>query len=248
MSAHQFWRILLINCLLIITFNGLFIWPSLKALATQQPIAFFMGAALYLTQLLTTRWLLANQTSWLIRPLKGKTILQALGAMLIVELLTSAFIIMLTAHWQVLDLTNRWPRFLAVFILNSLPGALCEEWLFRYLPLRFSRQSKPGYQTVVLCIGALVLFTLIHAPAYLLQYDHDLSELGQVFTMGLFFLTVYLLTRNLFFTALFHGLTNTPLVLVESTYYWLYFYASILVVSSIWALRNWHNRPTTATI
>jgi hypothetical protein len=246
MSIHQYRRILLVNGLLIVFFNGLFAWPSVKALAAQPQLAVLIGMAFYLVQLLTTRWLLGDQKAWLIQPISGKRIGQALGAMIVVELLATALIVTLTAPAPAATLTNHWPGFLAVFMLNSLPGALSEEWLFRYLPLRFSRPSKRNYQTIISCIGALVLFTLVHTPAYLLQYDRPLSDLCHVFVMGLFFLLVYLLTRNLVFTALFHGLTNNPLFLVESAYSWLYFYISIVLVSSGWALRNWQNRRRSA--
>lgn len=248
MGAYQFGRILLFNCLLIITFNGLFAWQSFRAIASQPQLAILIGIALYFVQLLITRWVLGNLKGWLVQPFSGKSIRQAIGAMIGVELLTTGLIVTLTAHSKISLLESYWPNFLVIFLLNSLPGALCEEWLFRCLPLWFVRQSKPGYRAIWPCIGSVVVFTLIHTPAYLIQHERAFSDLSQVFVMGLFFLLVYLLTQNLFFTALFHGLTNKPVFLVESPYGWLYFYVSILLVSSGWAFQNWRHRRRPAVV
>ncbi len=243
MSDYQFRRILLINCLLIITFNLLFYGQFFKELLIQHQVDnTSIGLAFYVIQIMTNYWLLGNQKAWLIQPFRGNNILQALGAILAVEVLNIVLISSFTVYSQVFVQTNHLPYFFSIFILKSLPGALLEEWLFRYLPLRFAKQSKQRYQAIFFCIGALILFTLIHIPAYLRQDEHSFPELSGVFIMGLFFLTIYLLTQNLFFTALFHGLINNPLNLVESPYYWRCFYASILVVSSFWALLNWENR------
>ncbi|NEU70418.1 CPBP family intramembrane glutamic endopeptidase [Spirosoma agri] len=242
MSAYQFSRILLINCLLIIAVNGLFYWQFVKTLVAQRQIAILFGLAIYFIQIIVTYLLAGDQKIWLTQPFKGKTILQGLGAIIVVEVLTTMLLSTFTTHAHIFSLTDRLPSFFLLFILNSLPGAILEEWIFRYLPLRFSQQFKKDHRTILLCIGSLILFTLIHIPAYIFQYEHSLSELSRVFMMGLFFLVVYVLTQNLFFTVLFHGLTNNPLYLVESPYYWLYFYGSTVVVSGFWALQNWRNR------
>lgn len=93
--------------------------------------------------------------------------------------------------------------------------------------------------TVLLGIGALVLFVLAHIPAYLIRFDGVLADLSRIFVNGSFFLIVYLLTRNLFFTVLCHAFINSPLYLVESNFYYLYFYISVSLVSIAWGLWNW---------
>ncbi len=239
MTIYQFGRLLLVNSLLIIALNGLFYWKTVKVLLDQRQIAILIGLAFYTIQLVTIYFLLGKQKPWLARPFQGKRIVEALGATIILQGLTVCLITGLTIHTQVASLSSQVISFLPVFVLNSLPSALLEEWLFRYLPFRFGQQSKKRYQPILFCLGALVLFTLIHIPAYLLQYEIGLAELGKVLIMGLFFLLIYLLTQNLCFTALFHGLTNNPLYLIESPYYWLYFYVSVLLISVLWAVLNW---------
>ncbi|MEZ0607966.1 CPBP family intramembrane glutamic endopeptidase [Fibrella sp. WM1] len=238
MSTYKFGRILLVNSLLVMTLNGLFYWQSVKILLDQRQAAILIGLAFYAIQFVVTYLLLGSQKTWLIQPFQAKSILPALAAMVIVEVITVCLIAGLTTSHQTNFVPNQITSYLLVFVLNSLPGALLEEWLFRYLPFRFGQQATKRYQSLLYCLGALVLFTLIHIPAYFLQYNLSLTELGRVFIMGLFFLMIYLLTRNLTFTALFHGLTNKPLYLIESPYYWLYFYVSVFVVSICWAVLN----------
>jgi membrane protease YdiL (CAAX protease family) len=248
MNTYQFGRILLVNSLLITALNGLFYWQPAKILLDQRQAAILTGLAFYTIQLIAIYLLLEKQKLWLTQPFQGKRVLQALGAMVVVQGLTVCLIAGLTTHTQVASLSNRVISFLPVFVLNSLPGALVEEWLFRYLPFRFGQQSKKRYQSILFCLGALALFTFIHIPAYLLQYELGLTELGRVFMMGLFFLIIYLLTQSLGFTALFHGLTNNSLCLIESPYYWLYFYVSVLVVSIFWAVLNWRSERNSIVV
>lgn len=242
MSRYQFGRILLINCLISISINGLFYWQTAKSLLAHRYVALLAGLVVYSVQIGVTYYLLDKQRSWLSAPFRGKAIWQGLGAQLIVQLLIITLLVSLSSQAQAVDLTQQFASFLPVFLLNTLPGALLEEWLFRYLPFRFGKQSTGRYRFILVCLGALILFTVVHIPAYLLQYGLALTELRSVFTMGLFFLAIYLLTRSIVFTALVHGLTNNPLVLVESPHYWLYFYASVVIVSLMWGLmhvRNW---------
>jgi membrane protease YdiL (CAAX protease family) len=248
MTIYQFGRILIVNSLLIVAVNGLFYWQTVKGLLNQGITVILIGLALYTVQLITTYLLLGKQKMWLVLPFQGKRVLQALGATVIVQILTVCLITGLTNYTQITSLSNQALAFLPVFILNSLPGALMEEWLFRYLPFRFGQQSEKRYQPILFCLGVLVLFALIHIPAYLLQYEIGLSELGHVFMMGVFFLIVYILTRNLCFTALFHGLTNRPFYFIESPYYRICFYVSVLVVSVVWAVLSWKNQRNSIVV
>lgn len=247
MNIYQFGRILLVNSLLIIAVNGLFYWQVVESLLDQGTTLILIGSALYMIQLITTYLLLGKQKLWLIQPFQGKRVLQALGATGIVQMLTVCLVTGLTNYNQIAFLSNQALFFWPVFVLHSLPGALMEEWLFRYLPFRFGQQSEKRYQPILFCLGALVLFTLIHIPVFL-HYEIGLSKLGQVFMMGAFFLIVYLLTRNLCFTALFHGLTNRPFYFVESPFYQICFYVSVLIVSVLWAVLSWRNHRNSIVI
>jgi membrane protease YdiL (CAAX protease family) len=240
MSRYQFGRILLVNCLISIGINGLFYWQTSKSILSQRPVALLAGLVVYCAQVGITYYILDKQRSWLSAPFRGKAIWHGLGALLALQLLIILLLTSLSSQAQAVDFTQQLASFLPVFLLNTLPGALIEEWLFRYLPFRFGNQSTGRYRSILVCLGTLILFTVIHIPAYLLQYNLALTELNRVFIMGLFFLAIYLLTRNVIFTALIHGLTNNPLVLVESPHYWLYFYSSVVTVSLLWGLiRNW---------
>jgi hypothetical protein len=248
MNTLTFGHILVVNSLLIITLNGLFYWQSFKDFFAQPQNALPIGLAIYATQAVITYFLLGAQKPWLTAPFKGKFIIQGLGSMILVYGLTIGLISIFATHNQPVDLPGKVLSFLPVFILNSLPGALIEEWLFRYLPFRFGQQWPTRYRSIIFCIGVLLLSTLLHIPAYIFQYEVDLTELSNVFVHGLFFLTVYLLTQNLVFTALFHGLTNKSLLLVESPSYWLYFYSITLLVSVVWAVINWRRRRNSTTV
>ncbi|GAB3023841.1 hypothetical protein GCM10027185_23150 [Spirosoma pulveris] len=204
------------------------------------------GLAVYGAQVSVTYYLLGKQKSWLSAPFQGNAIWQSLGALLVVQILISTLLTNLSSQVQAVNLTQRLSSFLPLFIVNTLPGALLEEWLFRYLPFRFGKQSPGHYRSILICLGAVLLFTVIHIPAYLFQYGLALTDLSRVFTMGLFFLAIYILTRSIIFTSLVHGLTNNPLVLVESPHYWLYFYASVVIVSLSWGLVHLKNRRRSA--
>ncbi|PRY42987.1 CAAX prenyl protease-like protein [Spirosoma oryzae] len=248
MSTYQSGRILLVNSLLIITFNGLLYWQPVKNLLTQRQAGILIGLVFYAIQFAVTYRLSGSQKTWLIQPFQTKYVVSALAAIVVAQGITICLIVGLTTYHQTDSVSSQITSFLLVFVLNSLPGALLEEWLFRYLPFRLGQQATKRYQPVLYCLGALVLFTLLHIPAYLLQYNLGLVELGKVFMMGILFMVVYLLTRNLVFTAFFHGLTNKPLYVVESPYYWLYFYISVLVVSMCWAVLNRKRHHNSATI
>ena len=248
MNTLTFGRILLINCLISITLNGLFYWQFFKELFAQRQTALPIVLVIYATQVTITYFLLGAQKSWLTAPFKGNAIVQGVGVMIIVCGLAVGLISVLAPHNKPVDLPGKVLSFVPVFILNSLPGALMEEWLFRYLPFRFGQQSTSPYRAIIICAGVLLLFTLIHIPAYILQYDVDLSELAGVFVRGIFFLVIYLLTRNLFFTALFHGLRNNPLPVIESPFYWLYFYSVTAVVGVVWAIVNRRSRRNSTTV
>lgn len=161
--------------------------------------------------------------------------------MVAVQMLTSVLVYRFATHTNTLDRQEQVVAFLPIFFLNSLPGAFSEEWLFRYIPFRFGTSQTHRYRPILLCFGLLIVFTLMHIPAYLFQYGIDLSELSHVFMTGLLFLAVYLLTNNLMFTVFFHAFTNQPLFFYQSPFNWTYFYISVLIISTIWALVNWKN-------
>ncbi len=123
--------------------------------------------------------------------------------------------------------------FITIFLFNSFPGALIEEYLFRFLPVKYAEyKGLSRKQTVLLFLTVLIFFTATHIPAYLWQYNISLWSLWSPFTMGAAFFFVYYATRNLPFTALFHAFTNQS---------WMFFgpvnvkdYSIVIVVGIIW--------------
>ena len=111
-----------------------------------------------------------------------------------------------------------------------------EEWLFRYFPFRFVQSGSWKLPANAIFIIVLLLFTLIHIPAYLFQYHTDLKALGNIFVSGIFLLLIYLMTKNVMFTALFHAFCNNPEFLTDSDLNWQYFYASVFLITLAWPL------------
>ncbi len=114
-----------------------------------------------------------------------------------------------------------------------MPGALIEEFLFRYLPVRYAESKLLSRQrTWQLFLLVLVFFTATHIPAYLWQYRLPLEALWSPFAMGAAFFFVYYATRNLLFTSLFHAFTNQAWVLFGPASF--KDYSFVIMVSILW--------------
>ena len=134
-----------------------------------------------------------------------------------------------------LNSARSFSRFLPIYLFNSIPGALIEEYLFRFLPVRFAEsQGFSRRKTVVLFLAVLMFFTVTHIPAYLWQYHSTLWSLWNPFSMGAAFFFVYYATRNIAFTTLFHGFYNNSWMLYGSTS--VKDYSIVIVVSMVWFL------------
>lgn len=208
--------------------------PELKVYLLDSQRRILTGLSLYIFQFMMTRFLLKQETAWLTDPFKSKAILKGIFAFTIVLLLTTAFVTILDSNRFIADNEGQWMSFLSLFLLNSLPGAIMEEWLFRYFPVRFVYSGSFKIPANVTFILMLLLFTLIHIPAYLFQYNTDLSSLGNIFVTGIFLFLIYFTTRNVIFTALFHAFCNNPKFLMNSDVNWQYFYASVFLVTIAW--------------
>jgi membrane protease YdiL (CAAX protease family) len=175
-------------------------------------------------------------TRWLFQPFRGKDWLWGIAIGLLVWLVANV-----TQAYRLPDGFSKFAslrsfvRFLPIFLLNSIPGALIEEYLFRFLPVRFvESQELSRWQTMVLFLAVLIFFTAIHIPAYLWQYHNPLWSLWSPFTMGGAYLFVYYATRNLAFTTLFHAFYNNSWMLYGSSS--VKDYSLVIVVSTVWFL------------
>ncbi|TDE14675.1 CPBP family glutamic-type intramembrane protease [Dyadobacter psychrotolerans] len=236
MTVKLFLRVLLANCLIIICFNLLTLLPDFKSYALAPGHRILTGLCLYGFQFAMTWYLLKDQRNWLTFPFKAKFLIKGAIAFLIALSLTAVFVSMLDDRMETSDNTDQWLVFFQIFLLNSLPGALMEEWLFRCFPFRLAHTHSLKMPSNIFFLLMLLLFTLIHIPAYLFQYDAGLSSLGNIFVSGIFLFLIYFMTRNVVYTALFHAFCNNPKFVTESTLNWQYFYASIFLVTIAWPL------------
>ena len=236
MTVRLFLRVLLANCLIIILFNLLMLLPEFKQFALAPAHRILTGICLYLFQFVLTWYLLKEQRYWLTEPFKGNIFLKGFTAFAGALLLTALFVHFLDPDRLFSIQDNNWQLYIQVFLLNSLPGALMEEWLFRYFPFRLALSQSLRLPSNVFFLLMLLLFTLIHIPSFIFQYDAGLSSLGNIFVSGIFLFLIYFMTRNVVFTALFHAFCNNPQFLTESALNWQYFYASVFLITLLWPL------------
>lgn len=230
----MFTHILLANCLVILGFNLLMLLPELKVYLLDSNRRIITGLSLYTFQFIMTKALLKENVFWLTDPFKLKAVWRGIIAFVIVLLLSLGLVTMLDKNSFISIDQGDWINFSGVFLLNSLPGAAMEEWLFRYFPVRFVHSASFWIPANAILIFMLLLFTLIHIPAFVFQYNTDLSSLGNIFVTGIFLFLIYFTTRNVLFTALFHAFCNNPKFLMDSVFNWQYFYASVFAVTLAW--------------
>lgn len=165
------------------------------------------GTQLFLIYYLVRRY---APVRWLYQPWRWQDWAWGLGVGLLVWLIANgAMAYRLPDGFSSPAPSRSFARFWPVFLFNSIPGALIEEYLFRFIPVRFAEsQGLSRWQMMGLFFTVLVFFTAIHIPAYLWQYNNTLWALWSPFSMGAAYLFVYYATRNLAFTTLFHAFYN----------------------------------------
>ena len=232
------WVILLANGLFALLANLLFyfkiIEPSRSA-ADRWPFV-WLGLMVYSVQVLLIYFLVKKYAGirWISQPFRSKGWLWGTVVALVVWLAANTFLALMQPGSALrLSSLQSFVRFLPVFLLNSLPGALIEEYLFRYLPVRFVESRRLSRErTLLLFMAVLVFFTITHIPAYLWQYHNPLWSLWSPFTMGAAYFFVYYATRNLAFTTLFHAFHNNSWMLVGRSE--VKDYSLVIVASIIW--------------
>ena len=164
---------------------------------------------------------------------------QALGVGLVVWGLTQASAFLGAGTSIKYPTEARLLKFGLIFLFNTFPNALVEEFTYRHLPVRYGEShGLSTRQILLLGVGVTFLFSITHISAYLFRDHTELSVLRSAlqgpFLYGLAFLFVYMSTRNLYFAALVHAFSNNPLYLVRSPWMSTYYLYSFIFVTIIW--------------
>lgn len=238
MRTWQLWVILLANGLFALLTNLLFYFKIIESSqfsANRWPLL-GLGLLVYSAQAMLIYYLVKRYADlrWLLQPFKARSWLRGVAVGLLVWLAANTFLALrLPEGFERIGAARGFDRFLPVFLFNSLPGALVEEYLFRYLPVRFAESRRLSRQrTLLLFMAVLLFFTATHIPAYLWQYHNTLWSLWSPFTMGAAYFFVYYATRNLAFTTLFHAFHNNVWMLVGRSE--IRDYSLVIVASIIW--------------
>lgn len=192
------------------------------------------GLIVCVAEILIIKNFLGDQSGLLQAPFGGKKILHALLAFLLVFTFTALCVENLDQHKKLTG-TEDLPVYLLIFFINLLPNALTEEWIFRFFPTVIAKY-KSTVNAVLFYVCVTIIFMLTHLPKFYI--NGHIADLGNVFTAGIAFFVIYLLTRNLPFVALIHAFTNMAWFAHSSSSNWLFLYVSVVVVSLFWGMGN----------
>ncbi|GLU50605.1 CPBP family intramembrane glutamic endopeptidase [Dyadobacter frigoris] len=139
--------------------------------------------------------------------------------------------------------SSRITKYFLIFLFNSIPAALIEEFIFRFLPLHFAEQKEiPRQQLIGLAVVVAIIFSLSHVSAYIFRDHTDFSMLAppliSAFFYGMAYFFVYVVTDNIYFTTLIHAFSNNQLYLVNSPYNDLFYFYTLIFVTLIWFMRK----------
>ena len=145
LSQRHLWIILLANGLFALLANLLFYFDVLGPIRTSPNRWPFivLGMIVYSIQTVLIYYLVKQYapTRWLFQPFRGRDWLWGLAMALLVWLAANAVQgYRLPDSFSRLNSTRSFTRFLPIFLFNSIPGALIEEYLFRFLPVQALHQ------------------------------------------------------------------------------------------------------------
>jgi membrane protease YdiL (CAAX protease family) len=196
--------------------------------------AVIAGLLVYTIEILIVRSYLGNYKHLLGIPFRIGKIVPGVFVFLLVFGLTSLCVQQFDQH-KVFSGFDDLLTYVLIFILNLVPGAMTEEWLFRFFPSVIVLQKSTLY-SVIFYMGMSILFMLIHLPKYFLH--GNVVGLYPVFVAGIAFFIIYQATQNLPFVILIHAFTNNTWFIYDSSSNWLYLYVAITVASLAWGLFN----------
>lgn len=191
----------------------------------------FVGMCILIAEVLLIKSQLGAKASLLWAPVTLQKVWKALVGFGLVLALTT----MLVRRFEpdaVFGSYDDLPRYLFIFLINSLPNAWIEEWVFRFCPGLLGRGGGLA-RSILIYLGATVIFTLLHLPKF--YFDGHFYELSDVFVAGMVFFVIYFATGNLLFVALVHAFTNRAWFVHDATANWFALYTSIAAVTILWA-------------
>ena len=243
MRLKDLLRIILISCLLANTISLIFITEWVQNILVHWQRATLLGIVIFSIELLILKRFL--------RPYSGDLSLSDLFAWkkLAVAIVMGLTIWILAQLWIYYGTgirphypsTQRVTKYAAIFLLNALPAALIEEFIFRFLPMHYAEQKDlPRQQLVGLAVGIAIIFSLSHVSAYIFR-DHTeflAPPLISAFFYGMAYFFVYAVTENIYFTTLIHAFSNNQLYLVNSPDNDSFYFYTLIFVTLIWFMRK----------
>jgi len=206
-----------------------------KSALANKATAIVAGLFIYAAEILIVKKLLGSKKMLLWMPFGMNKIRSGILAFLLVVCLCTIFVRQFDPQ-KVFSGYDDLFTYLLVFLLNLVPSAMTEEWLFRFFPAVLVSQKSRLY-AVLFYVGITFLFMLLHLPRHYMQ--GNMIGLQQVFISGIAFLIIYQLTQNLAFVVLVHAFTNTAWFIYDSSSNWPYLYVAIAVVSLSWGFAAW---------
>lgn len=144
---------------------------------------------------------------------------------------------------------SRLTRYSLVFLFNTFPNALIEEFIFRFLPIRYAENKALSKQLLIgTGLLASVIFSLSHVSVYVLRDHSDWPDLPVIlfsaFFYGTVFFFIYILTGNIFFTTFIHAFGNSHLLLIDTPEFEGFHFYTFMLVSLLWyAVRTFSRTP-----
>lgn len=238
-------KIILVCCLLANTISLIFITEWAQNILRNWPQAIVLGIIIFAFQSLILAGFVKpflEQIS-LRKLFDWKKFLIALILGFVVWILAQIWVHYATGLPIDFPPSQRVKKYFFIFLLNSIPAALIEEFIFRFLPVQYAeKKGVPRQQLIGLAIGVAIVFSLSHISAYLFRDHTDISALASplisAFFYGMAYFFVYVVTDNIYFTTLIHAFSNNQLYLINSPYNdSLYFY-TLIFVTLVWFMRK----------
>lgn len=238
-------KIILVCCLLANTISLIFITEWAQNILKYWPQAIVLGIIIFAFQSL----ILAG----LIKPYFEEISFRKLfnARKLLIALIMGFVVWTLAQIW--VHYTTRLPidfpssqrvkKYLLIFLLNSIPAALIEEFIFRFLPVHYAeKKGIPRQQLIGLAICVAIVFSLSHISAYVFRDHTTISELASplisAFFYGMAYFFVYVVTDNIYFTTLIHAFSNNQLYLVNSPDNDSFYFYTLIFVTLVWFMRK----------
>lgn len=245
MRLQNLVRIILICCLLANTISLIFITEWAQNILRNWPQAIVLGIIVFVFQSI----ILAGLVKPYFTEISGRNLfdrkkfLVALIMGFVVWTFAQIWIHYATGLPIDLPSSRRVRKYLFIFLLNSIPAALIEEFIFRFLPVQYAgKKGIPRQQLIGLAIGVAIIFSLSHVSAYVFRDHTDVSALVSplisAFFYGMAYFFVYVVTDNIYFTTLIHAFSNNQLYLVNSPYNDSFYFYTLIFVTLVWFMRK----------